>query len=141
MLVAFEHGDVRFPYVFGALWNGKDAPPEDEPLDGDGKVVKRVLRTRSGHVVRLDDTQGAEKIEIVDSSEKNTVVIDTAQNTVTISADGDVVLKSANGDVVISGQNVRISATAADVKIESSADMELKAGGQSTVKGSVVNIN
>jgi uncharacterized protein involved in type VI secretion and phage assembly len=27
VLVAFEHGDMRFPYVLGALWNGQDAPP------------------------------------------------------------------------------------------------------------------
>jgi uncharacterized protein involved in type VI secretion and phage assembly len=27
VLVAFEHGDVRRPYVVGALWNGSDAPP------------------------------------------------------------------------------------------------------------------
>src|SRR5437868_3604561 len=27
VLVAFEQGDVRFPYVVGSLWNGKDAPP------------------------------------------------------------------------------------------------------------------
>lgn len=141
VLVGFEQGDIRFPYVLGALWNGKDAPPEADPLDGDGKVVKRVLKTRSGHVVRLDDTDGEEKIEIIDSSTKNTVVIDAAQNTVTITADSDIVLKSAHGDVVISGQNVRISATTADVKIESSANMQLTANGQSTIKGSVVNIN
>src|SRR6476469_2175065 len=26
-LVAFEHGNVRMPYVIGFLWNGKDSPP------------------------------------------------------------------------------------------------------------------
>jgi len=34
VLCAFEHGDVRFPYVVGALWNGKDAPPT---TNDDGK--------------------------------------------------------------------------------------------------------
>ena len=29
VLLAFEHGDARFPYVLGALWNGQDKPPEN----------------------------------------------------------------------------------------------------------------
>src|SRR6266536_6725356 len=89
VLVAFQHGDVRFPYVLGGLWNGKDAPPESKPLDGDGKVAKRVVKSRSGHLIRFDDTDGSEKIEIVDKSEKNSIVIDTANNTVTVQADSD----------------------------------------------------
>ena len=28
VIVAFEHGDVRFPYIIGSVWNGKDRPPE-----------------------------------------------------------------------------------------------------------------
>ena len=27
VLLAFDHGDVRFPYVIGFLWNGQDQPP------------------------------------------------------------------------------------------------------------------
>jgi uncharacterized protein involved in type VI secretion and phage assembly len=27
VLVAFEHGDARKPYVIGALWSGRDTPP------------------------------------------------------------------------------------------------------------------
>ena len=28
VIVGFEHGDVRFPYIIGSVWNGKDQPPE-----------------------------------------------------------------------------------------------------------------
>ncbi len=34
VLVAFEGGNPRRPYVVGALWNGKDDPPER--MDGSG---------------------------------------------------------------------------------------------------------
>lgn len=29
VLVAFAHGDLRSPYVGGALWNAKDDPPTE----------------------------------------------------------------------------------------------------------------
>lgn len=141
VLVAFEHGDVRFPYVLGALWNGQDAPPESEPLSSDGKVVKRVIKSRSGHIIRLDDSDGAEKIEIIDKTEKNRVVIDASANTITVSAQGDITLESAQGKVIIKGQSIEVQSTAQDVKIEAKANMDLKAGPQLNIKGGVVNIN
>ena len=55
VLVAFEHGSAEHPYVLGALWNGKDKPPES---NSDGKNNTRTIRSRSGHVIRLTDTAG-----------------------------------------------------------------------------------
>ena len=34
VLVAFERGDLRFPYVLGTLWNGKTKPPESGTAKG-----------------------------------------------------------------------------------------------------------
>ena len=58
VLVAFEHGDLRYAYVLGTLWNGKDKPPE---TNDDGKNNKRVIKSRSGMTILLDDTSGSEK--------------------------------------------------------------------------------
>lgn len=138
VLVAFEHGDIRFPYILGGLWNGVDRPPADNQ---DGKNNIRVIQSRSGHIIRFDDTEGAEKIEILDQTAKNSVVIDAAANTITVQADGDILLKSAQGNIVIEGQQIQIKAAAQAVQIEASANLELKAGGQANIKGSVVNIN
>lgn len=63
VLVSFEHGDINIPYVIGSLWNGKDKPPL---TNEDGKNNLRVIKSRSGHIIRLDDTDGQEKIEIVE---------------------------------------------------------------------------
>lgn len=138
VLVAFEQGDARFPYVVGALWSRNAPPPE---TNGDGKNALRVLRSRSGHVVRLDDTDGEEKIEIVDAARKCSIVIGTSQNTITLSCEGDLTLESKSGKLVLKANGVEV-ASRDDVKVEAQGELELKAsGGNVTVKGAAINLN
>lgn len=137
VLVAFEHGNPDTPYVLGGLWNGKDKPPES---NSDGKNDRRAIRSRSGNVIRLTDTDGDAKIEIIDSSGKNTIVISAKNNTITITAASDVTIKSDNGKLKLSGNGVEITSTST-VKVEASQSMDLKSSGQLNVKGAAVNIN
>jgi uncharacterized protein involved in type VI secretion and phage assembly len=137
VLVAFEHGNIEFPYILGALWNGKDRPPE---TNEDGKNNKRTIKSRSGHTVTLDDTDGEEKIEIVDKSKKNSIVVNTKENTITISADADITLKSSNGKLILSGKEIQLDSKG-DVKIKASQNMNIEAGPQLNIKGNMVNIN
>lgn len=60
VLVAFEGGDPRRPYVLGGLWNGTDKSPES--MDGAGKNFKKVIRSRNGVKITLDDQDGQEKV-------------------------------------------------------------------------------
>jgi len=62
VLVMFEGGDPRRPYVIGALWNGTDAPPES--MDEDGKNYKKSIVSRRNIRITLDDTEGHETITI-----------------------------------------------------------------------------
>ena len=43
VLVAFEHGDIRVPYVLGALYNRNDDPPDDD-IDRHVRRIKTVER-------------------------------------------------------------------------------------------------
>ncbi|MCU0490529.1 MAG: phage baseplate assembly protein V [Chloroflexaceae bacterium] len=102
VLVAFEGGNPRQPYVVGALWNGRDAPPET--MDGGGRNLHKVIRSRNGVKVTLDDSDGQEQliletpggqrvtlkdgpgaVEIVDSN-GNSVKLETAGITITAAA-------------------------------------------------------
>lgn len=62
VLLCFEAGDARRPYVIGALWNGKDTPPET--MDSEGKNNPKVLRSRNGIKITLDDTEGKEMLTL-----------------------------------------------------------------------------
>ncbi|HBE16254.1 MAG TPA: phage tail protein [Cyanobacteria bacterium UBA11149] len=137
VLVAFEHGMIEFPYILGGLWNGKDKPPD---TNSDGKNNKRIIKSRSGNIIRLDDTEGEEKIEIIDKSGKNSIVISTKDNNITIAADADITIQSSNGKLKLSGKGIEIDSQA-EVKITASQNMDLKAGPQLNIKGNIVNIN
>lgn len=83
VLVLFEHGDARFPFVVGALWNGEDAMPSERGDDGGNAV--RLIKSRSGHQIVFDDTNGSEKI----------TVLDKAGNSIELSSSGVVIKSSA----------------------------------------------
>jgi uncharacterized protein involved in type VI secretion and phage assembly len=131
VLVAFEHGDERRPYILGSLWNTEDQPPAD---DGDARKNNwRFIKSRSGHTIKFDDTQGAETIEIIDKNEKQKIIIDSAGEKIQIIC--------VSGDVEISATSGTVNVEAATVEVKASGSMSLEAGGTMTIKGSTVNIN
>lgn len=129
VLVAFEHGDINRPYILGALWNGVDKPPA---TNEDGKNNLRFIQSRSGHKITLDDTEGSEKIEIIDKDGKNSITWDTTENKISISAGKDITVDAADG---------KISLNATEIEIKSSGDATIEASGDMTIKGATVNIN
>lgn len=115
VLVSFEAGDTRRPYVIGALWNGQDSPPES--MDGSGQNDKKTLRSRNGVVITLDDTDGQESLTLQTPGGQQVVlkdgpgaveIQDSNGNSVKLESSGITVNASAN--VTINGSMVKISA-------------------------------
>lgn len=154
VLVVFEHGDINFPYILGALWNGKDKPPSD---NSDGKNDQRIIQSRSGHKIILDDKEGEEKIIIQDKTGKNKVMIDSKSNTMnvtvekdlTIETKGKITIKNSEGDIAIDCKNLSIKTqekcqldVGTDCTIEAKNKYELKASAGLGIKCSAgVKIN
>jgi len=156
VLVAFEQGDVRFPYVVGALWNGVDTPPRD---NSDGKNSERVIRsrlghelifgdedgkgkveikTKAGHQLLLDDTSGSEKITVIDKSGDNKIEMDTAQNSIAVTAKTKLSLKAQTIEITA---DTSLTLKSQQVEINADAAMTVKSGSMLTIKGSMVKIN
>jgi uncharacterized protein involved in type VI secretion and phage assembly len=83
VLVVFEHGDMRRPYVLGGLWNGSDAMPEDRGADADNNI--RLIKSRSGHTIVFDDSDGSEVITVNDKH----------GNTIELNSDGVIIHSEA----------------------------------------------
>jgi phage protein D/phage baseplate assembly protein gpV len=137
VLVAFENGDPSKPYVLGGLWNNVDKPPD---TNAGGKNNKRFIKSRSGHLIRFDDTDGAEKVEIIDKSGNNSLTFDTTSNTITIVSAKDVNINAAQGTIALSAKTISISSTA-DTAVAAKGGLTLQATGSTTVKGKSVDIN
>ncbi|QDG52261.1 phage tail protein [Persicimonas caeni] len=58
VLLSFDRGDIRMPYIVGYLWNGPEPPVHAE------EPSRRVIRTVKGHELEFDDRDGEERIAI-----------------------------------------------------------------------------
>ncbi|HAZ44405.1 MAG TPA: type IV secretion protein Rhs [Cyanobacteria bacterium UBA11369] len=91
VLVAFEHGDIHRPYIIGAVWNGKDAPPNQvrESVQ-DGKVRMRTFKSRAGHHIQfVEENKGASKKGIyIETAGGHKLHINDSDNVVEIATAG-----------------------------------------------------
>jgi uncharacterized protein involved in type VI secretion and phage assembly len=143
VLVAFEHGDINFPYVLGGVWNSQAEPPEKN-ADGNNNVRKIrsrsgheiifrddhtgrqeqiEIRSNGGHSVLLSDAAGAEQITIKDKTGGNYIEVDSTSNRITIKSSATLSIKS----------NV--------IEIESEGIMTIKASGALNIQGAIIKLN
>ena len=138
VLVAFECGDVARPYILGALWNGQDKPPYD---NADEKNNLRFIKSRSGHIVRFDDTEDAEKIEIIDKTGQNSFIIDATNNVITIKSSQNIQLEAKNGTITLEAKEIKlVSSAATDIQAKGGLSLD-GSPGTTTIKGTTVDIN
>ena len=145
VLVAFERGEAHRPYVVGSLWNGKDKPMKTAYTD---ENTTRMITTKSGHQIILDDKKDAEKIIIADKSGNRTMTFDVKTKKFLIEAkEGDVEIH-AEKKIILEGEDLEIKTKkTGKIDIGSTFDLNIKdkgnikAGPQLNIKASRVNIN
>ena len=109
VLVAFEHGDPRRPYVLGALWNGRDSAPAS--MDGAGNNYKKVLRSRNGVKVTLDDQDGREQLVLETPGGQKVTLKDGPGAIELVDSNGNSIKLEASGVTVTASAKVTITAS------------------------------
>ncbi|QCE43111.1 type VI secretion system Vgr family protein [Psychroserpens sp. NJDZ02] len=104
VLIGFEGDNAEHPYMLGSLYNGAAKAGAFQSSTNDVKAIK----TRSGHTIELNDTDGAEFITIIDKN-SNIIRIDTANNNIEISAMENITLNAKNIEMNAS-EEVKINA-------------------------------
>jgi uncharacterized protein involved in type VI secretion and phage assembly len=124
--VEFEAGRLSYPIWSGTWWAQDEAPKGAE--DEDPAPARKLIKTGSGHLIQLDDTDGSESITIIDKD----------GNKVIMNADA-IEINADTRDVNVTGNNVTIEATTQlDLK---SATINIEGSGTVTIKGATVDLN
>ncbi len=112
VVVGFEAGDLRRPYIVGSAWNGREALPDGPAAPND----KRLIKTRSGSLLEFDDKEGAAKVTLSMSSGHKLVLDDAAQQVTFSHSNGCTVTMTAGGQVQIQANStVDITASVLNV--------------------------
>ncbi len=129
VLVGFEAGDPRRPYVVGMLWNGNDAPPEQ--MDSDNNL--KTILSRAGIRITMDDTQGAVKLTL-STPGGHSLVFDDADLSITATdTTGNVIKMEASGISITASAQIKMDAAL----IKASAGMVTVDAGLSKFSGIV----
>lgn len=91
--IEFEGGDLAFPIWVGTWWSSSELPESATP-------DVKVLKTKSGNKIILDDSSGGQLIQISDDAGNNLLKIDVQQGTVTVQADTKVVIEAPQIEIV-----------------------------------------
>ena len=140
VVVAFEHGDVHRPCIVGALWSKIDKPPVANSVAVEnGKVNQRMIKTRAGHIILMDDKQGEEKISVKSKSGAEIILDDkTGSESVTIkdkTGSNSMVIKSSDNSMTIKvNGDFNVTATG-KITMKSTMDMSLESSTNAKVKG------
>jgi uncharacterized protein involved in type VI secretion and phage assembly len=131
VLLAFESGDPRRPYVVGTLWNGSDAPPES--MDGSGNNYLKVLCSRNGVKVTLDDQDGQEKCVIETPGGQKITLKDGAGSVEIVDSNGNSLKLESSGITITASAKITVNASTVEV----SAGMVTVNAGMSKFSGVV----
>jgi uncharacterized protein involved in type VI secretion and phage assembly len=156
VLVAFEFGDIRRPYVVGSLHNGQDKPKLGNGLFDNGKVKRRGFISRKGHqFIFFDDASKAGMAFIssdgklkISLNETNSEIHISSQGKVHVESQQDMTLESQANLNLKAGQGLKLEA-GTDLKLKGSSgasleggsQVEVKASGQLKITGAMVDVN
>ncbi len=151
VMIVSMTGDNSRMAVLGSSWFTDGNPPvtdenSDADLNADGKNSLKFLKSRSGNMIIFDDTEGAEKFQIISGDGKTRFEFDTAGETGNLTSEQDVMI-GAKGSLTLkaesisiqSEKSIEISGEAYTVSAKKAAD--ITADKDLTVKGSGIALN
>ena len=132
VLVAFEGGDPGHPYVLGGLWNGPDKAPES--MDAAGRNFKKVIRSRNGVKITLDDQDGQEQLILETPGGQKATLKDGPGSIEIIDSNGNSIKLEPSGVSITAAAKMTLTANV----VEIAASTVTVNAGTTTVTGPLI---
>lgn len=137
--------------AIGSIWSEAAQPPEtgengDADLNQDGKNSLTFIKTKSENMLIFDDTDGKEKIQIIDSKTNSRIEFIAEDKKLSISTDEEIDMTSTK-DVCINAENMNLEAekkvnvSCENFQVKASKELKMEADKDVTVKGSGIALN
>jgi len=150
LVVSLDIKDIR-KVVIGSIWSNEITPPEtgentSADLNGDGENSLRFIKSRSGNQLIFDDTEGAEKIQLISSDGKSRFEFSVEDELVSLTTENDLTI-GAKGVISIQAEEVEITSkkqvniSADEYQIDAKKGMDITTDKDMTIKGTGISLN
>ncbi len=155
VLVGFIGGSLKKPFLLGSLY------PKDSKLvkkQYDKKNINKVLRTKAGTEIAINDTENKQSITIQtpkesriviedeketillsDKEGKNKVFLDLKKGELMLCAEKKITLKTGNASLEMDGQQGNITVNGSKVAVNAKQTLAMEGKTSTTVKGGSLN--
>jgi adhesin HecA-like repeat protein len=148
VLVAFDQGDMRKPYVLGGLYNGQDAitPNTDDAPDlvnsGTGAIDQRLYMSRTGHFLVFSDSSSQPIIHLQSADGNHQLKFDSSSSPgmVTLSSTGSVTITGSQNITISAQQDLTINA-GQNITMSAAQNITISAGTGLTIKSQQVTVS
>jgi len=150
LVASLGDSDIR-KVVIGSVWSNEAPPPKtgentSADLNGDGKNSLRFFKSRSGNLLIFDDTEGAEKIQLISADGESRLELNTADELISLNTSKDITI-SAKGAISIQAEEIDITSdkqlniSADEFQLNAKKGLNITADKDMTVKGSGISLN
>ena len=150
LVIALDMNQTKLVAV-GAVWSEVAAPPEtgensDADLNQDGKNSLTFIKTKAENMLIFDDTDGKEKIQIIDSKTNSRIEFLAEDKKISFSTDEEIDIASKK-DVCINAENMTFEAekdfnvSCENYQVKASKEIKIEADKDMTLKGSGIALN
>lgn len=136
----FENGDHRHPVYFAgapAIDNNTPDAPSESRTEGEYPHNK-VIKSRSGITIEIDDTDGAVRFKVSHPSGTNHEIDNDGNINLTVSSDGSISIDGEFSLNIGGDANITIGGNA---EVSVAGNTDVNSGGQVRITGTQINLN